>query len=232
MISLEEQTANSPFEFSECFLMPMPTGNKATNLREFLQHLREMDEAVLKYHLWQSRLAITPPTVEYPNDFALWAAKALNDPNLAERLSSVDPLDYEDLTQIREALVELLEEYLWDFPYNPQVRPGYELYFCEASVVVVSSDIAAQTLREFCAGLQTVGLDSIYYHFVEARRRLGNLKGLKDDFSHWIESNFEMPDLVSVIREIDVYFYTLPEVRDTLLSLVKDHTGGACDPVE
>ena len=99
-------------------------------------------------------------------------------------------------------------------------------------MVVVSADIAAQTLREFCAGLQTVGLDSIYYHFVEARRRLANLKGMKDDFSHWIESNFELPDLVSAIREIDVYFYTLPEVRDTLLSLVKDHTGDACDPVE
>ena len=232
MVTLADQPAQNVFWFSEYFLMPKPTGKKATNLRELLQHLQEMSEPVLEYHFWQSRLTITQTAVEYPNDFALWAAKALNDPNLAERLSSVDPLDYEDLTQIREALVELLEEYLWDFPYNPQVRPGYELYFCEASVVVVSSDIAAQTLREFCAGLQTVGLDSIYYHFVEARRRLANLKGVKDDFSHWIESNFELPDLVSAIREIDVYFYTLPEVRDTLLSLVKDHTGGACDPVE
>ncbi len=232
MDTLADQPAQNVFWFSEYFLMPKPTGKKATNLRELLQHLQEMSEPVLEYHLWQSRLTLTQTAVEYPNDFALWAAKALNDPNLAERLSSVDPFDYEDLTQIREALVELLEEYLWDFPYNPQVRPGYELYFCEASVVVASSDIAAQTLRQFCGALKIVGLDSIYYHFVEARRRLGNVKGRKDDFSHWIETNFELPDLVSAIRDIDVYFYTLPEVRDTFLSLVKEHTGDACESTE
>ena len=112
--------------------------------------------------------------VEYPNDFAFWAANALHDLKLAEKLSSIDPFEYENLTQIREALVELLEEYLWDFPYNPQVLPGFELYFCEASAVVMRSGIAAQTLRQFCAGLQTVGLDSVYYHFIEARRRLGH----------------------------------------------------------
>ena len=125
MVTLADQPAQNVFWFSEYFLMPKPTGKKATNLRELLQHLQVMSEPVLEYHFWQSRLSITQTAVEYPNDFALWAAKALNDPNLAERLSSVDPLDYEYLTQIREALVELLEEYLWDFPYNPQVRPGY-----------------------------------------------------------------------------------------------------------
>lgn len=229
MISLEEQTANSPFEFSECFLMPMPTGNKATNLREFLQHLREMDEAVLKYHLWQSRLAITPPTVEYPNDFALWAATALNDDRLAEMLSSIDPFEYENLRQIREAMVDLLEEYLWELPHNPQVPSGFEFHFCEASTVVTPSAVSAQTLREFCSALQTVGLDSVYYHFIEARWRWIRYV---DDFSYWIETNFGLPELVSAIRDIDVYFYTLAEVRDTILALVHQHFGEACDQPE
>jgi hypothetical protein len=229
MVSMADQPAPNTFYFSEYFLMPKPTGKKCTNLRELLQNLQEMSEPVLEYHLWQSHLTHTQ-TEEFPNDFALWANKALHDPNLAERLSSIDPLDYGDLTQVREALVELLEDYLWDYPFNPQVRPGYELYFCEASVVVASSDFAAQTLRQFCGALKDLGLDSIYYHFVEARRRLRDRK--LDDFSLWLEKNFEMPALVAAIRDIDVYFYTLAEVRNALLSLIREHVGEACESIE
>jgi hypothetical protein len=50
--------------------MTMPTGRKAANLRDMLMILRDVDESVLSYHLWQSRMAIAPPDVEYPNDFA------------------------------------------------------------------------------------------------------------------------------------------------------------------
>jgi (1->4)-alpha-D-glucan 1-alpha-D-glucosylmutase len=53
--------AKDPFWFRECFLMPMPLGQKAGNLRELLHLLREVDEAVLYYHLLQSRLTVTQP---------------------------------------------------------------------------------------------------------------------------------------------------------------------------
>ncbi len=230
MVTVLDQKASNIFEFSEYFRMTMPTGNKATNLRELLQFLREMTEPVLKYHLWQSRLNITQPSLEYSNDFAAWAATGLHDDLLAEKLSGIDPFDYQNLTQVREAMVEMLEEYLWDSSHYPQVRPGYELYFCEASAVVLHAGISARTLREFCGALQTVGLDSVYYHFVEARRRLGDRK--MDDFSRWIADNFTMPSLVTAIREIDLYFYTLAEIRDTILALVQEQAGATSDQPE
>ncbi len=230
MVTVLDQEASNIFEFSEYFRMTMPTGNKATNLRELVQFLREMPEPVLKYHLWQSRLNITPPTLEYPNDFAAWAATGLHDELLAEKLSGIDPLDYENLAQVREALVEELEEYLWDSPHSPQVRPGYELHLCEASAVVLHAGITARTLREFCEALQMVGLDSVYYHFVEARRRLGDRQ--MDDFSRWIADNFTLPSLVTAIREIDIYFYTLAEIRDTILALVQEQAGTTSDQPE
>lgn len=223
MVTVVDQQASNIFEFSEYFLMTMPTGKKITNLRELLQYLREMSEPVLNYHLWQSRLNITQPTLEYPNDFAHWAATALHDDLLAEKLIAIDPFDYENLDQVREAILDELEEYLWNFPHNPQVRPGFELHLCEASAVVLDSGITARTLREFCAALQTVGLDSVFYHFVEARRRLRDRK--MDDFSRWIAANFTVPPLVTAIRDIDVYFYTLEEIRDTILALVQEHAG-------
>jgi len=221
-----DKPAKDPFWFRECFLMPMPIGTKVVNLRELLHALREVSDAVLYYHLVQSRLAVSPPAVEFPNDFALWAAMALQDMALAEKLSSFDPLDYENLGQVRQAMVDILEEYLWDLPFVPWARSGFEFHFCEASTVVIRSEIAAHNLQEFCQALNKVGLDSMYYHFFEARWRL---ERPIDDFSYWIETNFGLPELVAAIRNIDIYFYNLREIRKTLLGLIHQHLGDICD---
>jgi hypothetical protein len=226
MTTLLAQQAQNPFWFRECFLMPMPLGRRAVNLRELLQAIREVPESVLYYHLLQSRLAVSPPAVEFPNDFAHWAAVALQDSALAEKLSSFDPLKYNDLGQVRQAMVDILEEYLWDLPFVPWARPGFEFHFLEASTVVMRSKISAQTLPQFCQALTTVGLDSIYYHFFEARWRHDQSI---DDFSFWIETNFGLPQLVAAIRDIDLYFYNLREIRTTLLGLIHHHLGELCD---
>jgi len=222
--------AQDPFWFRECFLMPMPLGKKAINLRELLQLLREVDESVLYYHLLQSRLAVTQVVVEYPNDFAFWAATSLQDSKLAEKLSSFDPFEYDQLGQVREAILDILEEYLWGLPSIPWARPGLEFHFCKASMVVIRSEFPASTLKEFCQGLGKLGLDSVYYHFFEARRRLG-MRHI-DDFSYWMETNFGLPKLVEAIRDIDGYFYTLKEIRDTLLGLIHQHLGELCGYTE
>jgi hypothetical protein len=220
-----EKLAKDPFWFRECFLMPMPIGTKVVNLRELLHALREVSDSVLYYHLLQTRLAPSQPTVEFPNDFALWAAVALQDSALAEKLSSFDPLDYENLSQVRQAMVDILEEYLWDLPFVPWARRGFEFHFCEASTVVIRSEISANNLREFCQALSKVGLDSMYYHFFEARWRL---ERPIDDFSYWIETNFGLPKLVAAIRDIDIYFYNLKEIRNTVLGLIHQYLGDIC----
>jgi hypothetical protein len=221
--------AKDPFWFRECFLMPMPIGTKVVNLRELLHALREVSDAVLYYHLVQCRLTVAPATVEFPNDFALWAAMALQDMALAEKLSSFDPLGYENLSQVRQAMEDIIEEYLWDLPFVPWARSGFEFHFCEASTVVIRSVISANSLREFCHGLSKVGLDSMYYHFFEARWRL---EAPIDDFSYWIETNFDLPELVAGIRDIDIYFYKLGEIRNTLLGLIHQHLGDICGQSE
>jgi hypothetical protein len=207
--------------------MPMPLGKKVINLRELLEELRDVSESVLFFHLIQSRLALSHPAVEYPNDFALWAANALQDSKLAEKLSSFDPFEYENLGQVRQAVVDVLEEYIWDLPVVPWARPGFEFYFCEAAAVVMPSLVSASTIKEFCEALTKVGLDSIYYHFFEARWRLEVLQS--DDFSYWLETNFELPALVQDIRAVDVYFYSPNELREILMRIIKRHLGELCD---
>jgi len=218
-----DQAAENPFWFHECFLMPMPIGRKVMNLRELVEAIRVLDESVLFYHLIQSRLAPSPPAVEYPNDLALWAANALQDSRLAEKLSSFDPFEYENMSEVRQAAVDILEEYLWDLPYIPWARSGFELHFCQASTLVIRSEFSAQNLTELCIALGKVGLDSLYYHFFEARWRLGVRKA--DDFSFWIENNFDLPDLVRAIRDLDIYFYSLKEIRETLVGMINQYLG-------
>jgi len=212
------QMAASPFVFKECFLMPMPIGRTAQNLREMLRAVREVKESVLFYHLLQSRMAIRPAEVEYTNDFGRWAGVALQESPLMEKLNAFDPFEFENLEQVRQALGDLLEEYLYEMPYAPFARPGFEFHFCEASTVVRRTEFEAFTLNDFCHYLEKVGLDAIYYHCFEARWRLGSLT--KGDFSAWIEGNFDFPDLVEAIRGLDIYFYTLEELQQTLLELV------------
>ncbi len=227
MTDLLHRSAYDPFWFRDCFLMRLPIGRKASNLRELLQILREVPDDVLYYHIFQCRLALTDPEIEYPNDLALWAARALQDTKLAEKLSSFDPFEYATMADVREAVLEILEEYLWDMPYVPWARPGFELYLCQAQTAVIQSTTPVYTLAEFCQGLQRAGLDSIYYHFFEARWRLGVSK--VDDFSFWIEYNFDLPKLVRDIRQIDVYFYSLAELRAALLALINEHMGVYCE---
>lgn len=220
-VSSPNNSCTNPFWFRDCFIMTMPIGQKATNLRELLHALHEVSDAVLFYHLFQYRLAIVAPAVEYPNDFALWAAKALQDAKLAEKLSSCDPFDYEDMVQVRRAVTDILEEYLWDLPYIPWARSGLEFHFCEASTVVFRSQIAAGTLREFYEALKQVGYDSIYYHLFEGRWRLGVRE--RDDFSYWLETSFDLPELVAAIRNMDIYFYSFREIQDTLLKMLEKY---------
>ncbi len=214
--------ALNPFWFHECVVLTMPTGRTAVNLREMLQVVREIDASVLSYHLWQSRMSIVHPEVEYTNDFALWAANSLQDIRLAEKLSVIDPFSYEDMEEIREVIAEVLEGYMWDLPSVPWARPGFEFHFCQAStVVLLRSRIVAGTLDEFRSGLSIVGADSIYYHFVDARWRLRKLK--TDDFSIWLRDSFGLPELVSAIQGIDVWFSTLEDIRQKILDLIDSY---------
>lgn len=66
MDTLADQSAQNVFRFSEYFLIPKPTGKKAAKLRELMEHLQEMSEPMLEYHLWQSHLTFTQTEVDLP----------------------------------------------------------------------------------------------------------------------------------------------------------------------
>ena len=145
----------------------------------------------------------------------------MQDSRLAEKLSVIDPFSFNSLEEVRDTLVDMLDDYLWDLHSVPWARPGFEFYFCEASMVVLGTQIQVATLSEFCSEIVKVPLNSIYYHFFDARWRLRSIKA--DDFSNWIKDSYDLPELVSALQGIDVWFYSLDEVRNTILELVSQH---------
>ena len=151
MNDLLNQPARDPFWFRDCFLMRMPLGLKAGNLRELLQILQYAPEEVFYYHIFQSRLALTDRHVEYPNDFAQWAGEALQDAKLAEQLSSFDPFDYPGPLPGEDGGPRYYRKLsLGSASYVPYARPGFELYLSQASTAVIKSLTPVNTLKELC----------------------------------------------------------------------------------
>jgi AcrR family transcriptional regulator len=76
-----------PFRFFQAHLVPVPTGHQARTLKEFRDALAEVDVSALFYHLIEARYRLSRGR----GDFAEWVASALDRPDVAERLASIDP---------------------------------------------------------------------------------------------------------------------------------------------
>jgi len=222
-LQILNKKAKTPFRFFECIALFMPTGKKAANLREFVELVKVVSPQVIFHHLHQFFLKGVYQPWDYPNDFAHWAAFGLEDLVLAEKLSNLDPYNFSDIEKLREAVVDIIEEHMWESPIIPWSRPGQEFFFNESYTIVVPTGIEAETLSEFKEGLNQVNIGSVYYHFFESRLRL---QKDVDDFSFWIEDNFKCPQLVKDIRNIDFYLYSLWELRDKIIKLLQKDISG------
>jgi len=212
--------SDMPFHFKEFLIIRKPTGQEATSLRELLQVIRHADEDVIFHHMYRGYLRYDPQLWDYPNDFARWAKNGIESQMLAERLANINPFEMNGVEEVRRALIDVIEDFLWEAQYVPPVRPGFEFHFERSTGVILPTDLSARTLPQFCDALSRCGVSVIYYHFFESRLRL---EEKKDDFSTWIEDNFGYLDLVAAIRKIDFYLYSLEDLREKLLRMIRHY---------
>jgi len=208
------------FSFYDVIILLSPTGEKASNLKEFLHILEDVPDSVIFHHLYQFHIKYHYKIWDYPNDFANWAADSLEDQALAEKLANFDPYDFPKVSDTKDNIIEIIEEHMWNLPTVPWVRDGFEFYFSSSTSIVSPIGHEAVSLKDFRDIIATINSSSIYYHFYEARKR--QEEKVNDDFSLWIENNFNKPKLVKNIRDIDFYFYSLSEVRSKLLKLIDE----------
>jgi small-conductance mechanosensitive channel len=82
-----------------------PTKYSANDLREFVEILRQLTVDSLFYHFFESRLRLKKGT----NDFSTWFKDCLNDDDLAEQVSRLDPYNY-TLEGLRSMIIQIIEK--------------------------------------------------------------------------------------------------------------------------
>jgi hypothetical protein len=157
-------------------------------------------------------------SVEHTNDFAHWAGEFLEERSLAERLSMVDPFSHKNIQEVRNELLLIIDSYLNQSPQPRAVWPGDEFYFNETVSVIFPAGLRIRNLAEFLMAIKYIEPASIYYHFYEARVRLGSRQ---DDFSQWMADVLEETALAERIRTIDPFMNSLGDIKEYLIQEVE-----------
>jgi len=214
------------FEVKDCALLARMSGlPPAVNLRELRDRIAQCSENVLFHHFCETTLRSTFDNPDYRNDFAVWSKLYLGDRVLAERLAVLDPYEYSSLGELRAATLEVIDERLGESTMIPWARPGDELYFLEATTVVFDTGIRVTHPRELAASIGAMTGGSVYFHFLEARRRppFG-----KDDFTAWLLENADGETnrpYIEALARIDFYFHSLPDLRKELFTVLSAMEG-------
>ncbi len=210
-----------PFFIKDCALAVMATGESASSLPELRDIVSRISPSSLYYHFWGSRLRLSFLQIEYLNDFARWAHFNLHDDILAERLEVIDPTDYKDLEELRQILIEIIEQRM-DEAELISVHKDMKFYFLRSMIVVFDTPISVSHPSEWKSVLPSLSSSAIFYHFIDARKR--NARPI-DDFSNWLEESFhaEYKELVLRIQRIDPYFFSLGEIKKNLCELVNQY---------
>lgn len=111
---LEESgsTARAPqgeeFDFVRSVDFVFPTPYVATNLYEFVEALRVISPNSIYFHFFMAKLRLE----RGENDFSCWIEESVEAPELAARISRLDPYMY-TLEELREAIIAIIEKELY-----------------------------------------------------------------------------------------------------------------------
>lgn len=205
------------FDFRECVTLVKSTGKSARNIRQFQDILALIPEAAIFHHTCQ--YFMRNPGLEYTNDFAQWAGENLGERALAEYLSNIDPYAFKTMSDLRKGLLGVIDVYLQRYPEPREVMRGDEFFFSEGVTLNFPAGVRARNLAELLTGIKYVDANSIYFHFYEARLRLG---GLADDFSSWVDESLGKSGLAARIRSMDPFMHTVEGIREHLVADMED----------
>jgi hypothetical protein len=195
----------------------------ALNLRELRERLLAAPVECLFHHFCETVIRPTFDDPEFRNDIAVWAARELGDRVLAERLGIINPYNFEDLEELRQVVVETIDDRLAEVPYVPGVALGHDFRFMRAVTVVFDTGHQLEKPDDLITILPELSDSSIYYHYVEARRRTDTGA---DDFTAWLEGFGDGTEpVISALQQIDFYFMSLSELKETLIRAVSAFKG-------
>lgn len=210
------------FQFSSSASLEKLTGRKASTLEELLQMIKTCSESSIFYHTFSAFLKLREAQAPFNSDFAIWAARMLNEKALAEKLTAIDLSEYRTLDSLRNRLIQLIDYHVQENPQCCKKIADEPFYLHDVTRVVYSTDHFAHDLASFREILTKISMYSIYFHFIESRLQ-SMLK--TDDFSVWIEESLDMPSLAQKIGQIDISVYTLEGLRSRIIRIIDEYEG-------
>lgn len=223
--STQVKTGNHPeaFRVRDCALVALATGLSAQNLREFRDGLQRVHEGSIYHHFWGRFLQPQFDEPEYNNDFASWIYHCLHEKALAERLSVIDPTEYEDIGSLREDILERVEERLDETEFVAWARVDEQFHFARSQIVVLDTGKTIEQPEGLAKAVSEMSLGSIFYHFIDARRRTPEKI---DDFSAWLSGWGEKyANLRQGLIAIDPFFSSLKELRRIIAAAASLYLG-------
>jgi hypothetical protein len=215
---------NVPFSVKDCALVALATGKKARTLREFRAELANVRAASIYHHFWGGLLQPRFEEREYNNDFASWVRHGIHDEVLAERLALLDPTDFPDMDTLRTELIDQIDFRLDEEESLLWTRPSSQFEFICSQIVVFDTSRRLKHPSELAPAVTDFSTSSIFYHFIDARRRTADGR---DDFSDWLVAwGPEFTPLEERLGNIDPYFGSLSELRDQLARLFSEYLPG------
>lgn len=210
------------FDVKDCALIARMGGvPSAANLRELHDRIAVCPAACLFHHFCETTVRPSFDDPEFRNDLALWVGRVLRDRVLAERLGILNPYSFGSLDDLREVVLDLIEDRLAEASDSPTVPYGDEFLFMRAVTVVFDTGVHLESPTELLEALPNFSPSSIYYHFIEARRRTD---GRIDDFTAWLDDvDGRHEALIRALRGVDFYYLTLEELRARLVATMREH---------
>ena len=209
------------FAVKDCALIAIATGKQDYTLSELRNDLQSVGTDSIYYHFWGGLLQPRFEEREFNNDFASWARHSLHDNRLAERLAVIDPMEYKDLEELRSDLLDVIEEHLDSETAITWMRALRPFEFIRSQIVVFDTHRRLQQPDELAQLIPQLSPSSIFYHFIDARRRLSDSS---DDFRVWLSAyNGRFDALCADLAGVDPYFGNLSELRDQLTNIFNKH---------
>ncbi len=198
------------FVFYSYLSIPRYAGIKASDIGEFYEGLKRSPSSVIFYHLFHTLFRKHVLQIDYINDFAHWIWKTVREQDLAEELAVFEPLKIKSLRRVKNEILKAVEKFLAADRRLIRVPRGEEFYFMESVSFITPSGISAENEKEFFRKMRNVGLETVFFHLIEARLRL---KAFTNDFSEWLEKSCGRKDLAERISAINPYNHTLFEIK-------------------
>ena len=212
------------FTVKDCALITIATGRRAFTLTELRNHIRDVRSDCIYHHFWGGMLGAGFEESEYNNDFADWCRRHLNEMTLGEQLSVVDPVAHRNLEDLRVEVLEIIDERLAESELSLFLRATRPFEFLRSRLVIFDTGKKITRPEELSHILPELTTGSIFYHFIDARRRLEH--GF-DDFRLWLEGfGDDYVQLSGSLAGIDPFFSSLRQIRKELTEVCLEKLGG------